>query len=43
MSRTPASLVLRVFGLLRAEAQGPIAIAAPVLIVILLTAQAWLR
>jgi hypothetical protein len=43
MSRKPARLVIRIFGLLGAVAEGPIAIGALVLIVLLLTQPLWWR
>jgi hypothetical protein len=43
MSRKPARLAVRVFGLLGAVAEGQFAIGALVLIVFLLTLPAWWR
>jgi hypothetical protein len=43
MAQKPARLVLRIFGLLSAEASGTLAIGALVLIVFALTLTAWLR
>jgi hypothetical protein len=43
MSRNPARLAVRIFGLLGAVAEGPIAIGALVLIVFLLILPVWWR